>query len=855
MSLYRWAMKATLSAARVRRLSVILALMVATGAVATLVHLKAYRDTVMAEAHGQVAGLSTAFAEHMLVTTATVDRALRDTIQRFPAERLVASAEDPAITRHLRDWVADFPPMVGMSVTDASGFSRTGSLPGRMVADRREHEYWLHHRDDPNDGLYISRPSESVALGRTVIILSRRVEWPDGRFAGTVSAVVEPVYFEKFYQAVNTKEGAMAAIWRADGANLARSPHRPADDLLFPDAPVLRRATEAERGSYVGSSVVDGVERVFGFAKVGETGLVVLVGLGLAEVTAPVRHLGWNMAALLAAVAVGALMLSVLMRQLHMRRRIEAAMRETGRAAHQAAEAKSLFLANMSHELRTPLTAVLGMADLLAASPLSADQRRWLSTLRSSGATLLALIRDILDCSSIEARTLSLEEVDFELAAAICDAVALWAEAAESKGLAIELDLAEDLPRHVHADAGRLQQVLFHLVGNAVKFTEHGGVRVSVAALTEDQPGMARVSFTVSDTGIGIAREQMDKLFSPFTQLDPSATRRHGGSGLGLAITARVVQHMGGTIHMDSREGEGSTVTVELPLPKGSPPATGAEDQPRAASRPLALLVAEDNPVNQTLLRQMLERMGHQVSVARNGQEALDLVRAGRTRFDAVLMDMQMPVMSGAEATRMIRALPPPQGLLPIIALTADAMADHRERYMAAGLDGYLTKPVSWRLLAETLDELTAATLPAYLPDHLPPPPPPEAAEIGAVTDAQPPVVDRAYLDDMRGWVGDEALSGLLGAAEETFINDLSQVEAAFAARDLPLLHETAHRLKGCAASIGATRLAKMAHGLQLCPPEWLDDGEAMPTLRQETRTALDGLAEFRSSLPLPTSV
>ncbi len=370
---------------------------------------------------------------------------------------------------------------------------------------------------------------------------------------------------------------------------------------------------------------------------------------------------------------------------------------ELARTAEESARCKAEFLANMSHEIRTPMNVVIGMTELLGHSPLAQDQQEFVDTIRTSGESLLALINDILDFSKIESGHLDFENIPFSLRTCVESALKLAARPASEKGLHLRLSIDDDVPSHIVGDQARLRQILVNLVSNAVKFTEQGEVVVSISRIASHTDCIPQLRFSVRDTGIGIPPEHLGRMFQAFSQVDASINRKYGGTGLGLAICHRLVELMGGRIRVESELGRGADFQFEIPLqPAPTVPETmHRSDATAADSTPLRLriLLADDHPLNQRVACLLLERLGHHCAVASNGFEVLDVL--ARETFDILLLDVQMPKLDGLETARRICRNFGSSVRPWMIAMTGNAMRGDREKCLAAGMDDYLSKPIS----------------------------------------------------------------------------------------------------------------------------------------------------------------
>ena len=387
-----------------------------------------------------------------------------------------------------------------------------------------------------------------------------------------------------------------------------------------------------------------------------------------------------------------------------------AELAESRDAAEAASRAKSMFLANMSHELRTPMNGIMGMTDLALRRATDPTQIDWLTKGAQASRHLLAIISDILDISRIEAGQLTLEEKNFSLARAVDESVRMLEAQALAKGLQLSSHINPTTPDQLCGDALRLKQILLNFVGNAIKFSDHGRVEISVRA-TEDDGHSLRLHIEVSDQGIGLSAEQQNRLFQVFSQVDESSTRKYGGSGLGLAICRRLAKLMGGDVGVTSQPGVGSTFWMTARLKRALSDDAHAGPNAESLREVLALrfaglriLVVEDDAISQAVARGLLEDAGFVVDVVGDGQEAVDRVRT--TSYALILMDMKMPHMDGLQATRAIRAIPDQftmRNTMPILAMTANAFADDRVRCLAAGMNAHIAKPVEPEALYSTL--------------------------------------------------------------------------------------------------------------------------------------------------------
>lgn len=642
------------------------------------------------------------FAEYTVASIKRIDEILLSTRNHWNGDWTTFAALMRERQRNISDVVFQ------VSVADKQGrLAFTNMTKPAQAIDLSDREHVKIHFSDPTaDALFVSKPVLGRVSGNWTIQFTRPI-FDHGTFNGVMVISVSPAHFAAFANKLNLGSNSILTLARSSGEVLSRYPVNEADYKKTLFTPTEIGASPHDVGNLTLSNPIDGVQRLLGYAHLRDMNLFVLIGEPLAEVMAAHEVHATLVYGLCIGITLLMLLIAVLVaRSITAFRQIQHNLLRAKEQAEAASQAKSDFLSNMSHELRTPMNGVLGMAQLLLAPHMNdADRRDHARTILSSGQSLMALLNDALDLAKVEKGKLQLESMVFSPEAIVKEAASLFSGAAQTKGLSISTQWMGHVNLRYVGDAHRLRSMLSNLIGNAIKFTDSGWIRIECKE-SERLGNQSLLEFSVCDSGPGIEKDKLTLLFEPFSQVDSSTARQYGGSGLGLSIVHHLAMAMNGDVGVESTPGVGSRfwfkVLVEA-VPEGQEtrgiprsPASGTEPQEQLQGR---VLVAEDNAINRTVVEIMLAQMGFEVTLVTDGQQAVDLVTTHATTAppDVILMDLNMPVMSGEEATRQIRQWESANQLarIPVIALTADAFEEDKQRCLTAGMDDFLAKPIA----------------------------------------------------------------------------------------------------------------------------------------------------------------
>ncbi|HRE21572.1 MAG TPA: ATP-binding protein [Rhabdaerophilum sp.] len=763
------------------------------------------RQTALEHAQQNSRLQSRSLEEHFRRTVEGLDQSLR-----YLRDIYAFDFGDFDLTRWRRDGRFLTEVALQVSMIDQNGMLLDTNLRHSTKVNLSDRAHFRFHIETSRDVLFISRPVFGRVSKKWSIQLTRRVTDLEGNFRGVMVASLDVENIARFYDSVRMGASGAIMIVGDDGMIRVHAPdaatYMTGKFQTTPESTIPDPAGDADQ--FFSTVGPDGVVRQYVSRRVPGTTMRVMVGQAQDDILHDVNS-RWRDEVLfgtLMTLWIGLFAVLVIRYQRGLARARDAA--EAGKRA------RSAFLATMTHEIRTPLNGVIGIADLLCATPLDARQVKLIDTLKTSAMHLMGLINGVLHFTRLEANPAHVDHQHFSLADLVGQVLDALRPAARERGIALDLEVDPAIRSAYFGDAGGIRQMLFNLAGNGIKFTEKGGVTVRIASIASGEPGLQRVAIDVEDTGVGIPEAARADLFEVFQQADATIARRYGGSGLGLAISRRIARQLGGDLVLAGSTGGGSCFRITLDLAPGDPERIAGPEMSQGgrlvksrhflSKRVLRILVAEDNSTNQLVISQLIRLLGHECTVVANGAEAIEAVAVGA--FDLVLMDMMMPRVDGLAATREIRRGEGAGRHVLISALTANSLPENEETCRAAGMDAFLAKPVTRAsiegLLARLFPELCHASEPEPL-----------SAE-GTTIEAGEPDFERriAELHRELGEAGArEVIAEFIGECSE----NLMSIHRAIVSGDRLELKLVAHSIKGSARGLGLGALAEAARQLE----------------------------------------
>ena len=774
---------------------------------------------------------SRTIAAHALQTLQAADLVLRSVTDQansyglHNAEELRKRLGTAEIHEMLKDRRSGLPQVSVASIVDENGdmVNFTRNHPPRSANGSKinlsERDYFRAHKQNPDLDLFLSEAVQNKGTGTWTFYLARKIKSREGQMIGVVLAGIESAYFHDFYRAIGSP-GKVVTVYHSNGAPLARWPEdTPGMGVNFNRGKAFEVLRSGQRSAIVKQGAVGTLEsnaaemRILAPSAITEYPVVVNVRISEDLILSSWKRGAFTTIAIALVLSAVTLTLGIALRTI-LRRNAEAlsALEEATGRANAATAAKGEFIATMSHEIRTPMNGVVGVISLLQRTRLDAEQKQLVDTASSSADALLRVVNEVLDFSRIDAGAQPVHVAPFSVRKLALDTITVARSYPGADALKVDYRIAENTPDWLLGDENLVARVLINLLTNAVKYTQQGRVALDISVVSLE-PAACTMDFRVTDTGKGIPEHLRERIFAPFDQGEEGRLRPHSGSGLGLAICRRITDTLGGSIKLESKVGEGSTFTFRLTfgvtatVPSETVPASAASTD-AAPSHRLRVLVAEDTPASQLVIRLILEKIGHTVRVASDGSEAVRLFSA--EIFDLVFMDIQMPAMDGYAATRIIRAIETERNSkrnatarkIPIYGLSAFAQNADRELAYQAGMDGYVPKPVK----TSDVEAVLASVAPA---EH------PESSMDGSEGEPKkvPPAgdvlqVSHAELNDLALALGSEGFAAAIGHFETDLRSTVSRLEQALSRQDSVETRKAAHRIKGLLLQFGVPALA-----------------------------------------------